>query len=63
VPSPVIATSLLALDQRHLVFGLRFCQKIVNSRFTSDRRSGKRVVPGDHHGTNAHGAKLFVQNG
>ena len=62
VPSPVIATSrpagLLAPDQRHLVLGRRFGEEVVHARLGGDRRGGQRVVAGDHHGADAHGAQL-----
>ena len=62
VPSPVIATSLppclLALDQRHLVFGRGLGEEVVDAGLVGDRRGGQRVVAGDHHGADAHRAQL-----
>ncbi len=62
VPSPVIATSLpsrlLALDQRHLVFGRRLGEEVVDARFGRDRRRGQRVVAGDHHRLDPHRAQV-----
>ncbi len=52
------AFGLLALDQRHFVFGLGFGEKIVDSGLAGDGRGGERVVAGDHHGANAHGAEV-----
>src|SRR5207253_662408 len=51
--------SLLPLNKRHLVFGLGFSKEIVDSRLASDSSGGQRIVPRDHHGTNAHGAKMI----
>ena len=50
---------LLAFDQRHLVFGLGLSEEIIDARFLGDRRRGERIVSGDHHGANAHRAKLI----
>ena len=62
VPSPVIATSLpaglLAADQRHLVFGRRLGEEVVDAGLGGDGRGGQRVVAGDHHGADAHRAQL-----
>src|SRR5439155_19083165 len=52
VPSPVIATSLpsrCSADERHLVFGRGFGQKVVHAGFVRDRGRGQRVVARDHH--------------
>ena len=52
------ALGLLALDQRHLVFGLGLGQEIVDPGLAGDGGGRQRIVTGDHHGANSHGAKL-----
>ena len=44
------AALLLALDERHLVFGRGFGEKVVNTCFARDRCGSQRVVAGDHYG-------------
>ena len=53
------AARLLALDQRHLVFGLRLGEEVVDARFLGDRRRGERIVAGDHHRANPHRAQTI----
>src|SRR6185369_12872271 len=50
---------LLALDERHLVFRLRFGEEVVDARLLRDGRGGERVVAGEHHGADAHGAQAI----
>ena len=50
-------TSLLALDERHLVFGLGFGEKIIDARFLRDCGGSKWIVTSDHHRANAHRAQ------
>ena len=53
------AFSLLALDQVHLVFRRGLREEVVDTGFASDGSRRKRIVAGDHHGADAHGAKLI----
>ena len=53
------AFRLLPLDQRHLVFGSGFREKVVDTGLTRDSRCSQRIVAGDHHGANAHGAQVI----
>ena len=63
VPSPVMATSLplacSALISAILSSGLASARKPSTPACLGDGRGGQRVVAGDHHGANAHGAELI----
>ena len=50
---------MLALDQRHLVFGTRLREEIVHASLPSDGCRGERVVASDHHGANAHRPQML----
>ena len=52
------AAGLLALDQRHLVFGRRFGEEVVDAGLLGDGPGRERVVAGDHHRADAHRAEL-----
>ena len=52
------AADLLALDQRHLVFGRGLGEEVVDAGLGRDRRRGARVVAGDHDRADAHRAHL-----
>ena len=47
---------LLTTDQVHFLFGRSFGQKIIHTGFARDSCSGERIVAGDHHGLDPHGA-------
>ena len=49
---------LLLLDVFELVLGRGLRQEIVHAGFDGDGRGGQRIVAGDHHRANAHGAQL-----
>ena len=61
VPSPVIATSLPSACSRLiraiLSFGVACGEEVVDAGLARDRRGGQRIVAGDHHGLDAHGAQ------
>ena len=63
VPSPVIATSLplacSSLISRIFASGVASREEIVDAGFAGDRRRGARIVAGDHHRANAHGAEAL----
>ncbi len=48
---------LFALDQRHLVFGRRLRQEVVDACLVRDRGRRERIVAGDHDGLDAHRAQ------
>ena len=52
-----LAFVLLFFDQPHFCFRRRLGEKIIDARFARDRRGGARIVAGDHHRANAHGAE------
>src|SRR5256885_2326943 len=52
------AFGLLPFDKRHLVFRLCFGEKVIDTRLARDGRGSERIVARDHHGANAHGAKM-----
>src|SRR5262249_5495099 len=54
-----LSLGLLALDESHLIFRLRFCEEIVNARLTCDSRCGERVVAGNHHRPYTHGPQMI----
>ena len=53
-----LAALLLLLDQRHLVFGGRLGEEVVDAGLLGDGARGERVVAGDHDGADAHRAHL-----
>src|SRR5580692_1364791 len=53
-----LALCLFALDQRHFVFGFGFGEKVIHAGLTRNRRGSQRIVAGDHHCANAHGAQV-----
>src|SRR5581483_2221090 len=53
-----LALRLLALDQVHLVFGLRFSEEVIDAGFAGDSGRCERVVTGNHDGANAHSTKM-----
>ena len=62
VPSPVMATSLPCACSRLmssiLASGRRLGEEVVDAGLLGDHGGGERVVAGDHHGADAHGAHL-----
>jgi hypothetical protein len=50
---------LLAADQIHFVLRSRFREEIIHPGFSRDRGCGQRIVSGNHHGLDSHGAKLI----
>ena len=62
VPSPVMATrcsaGLFLADALEFVLGRGLRHEIVHARLGGDGGGGERVVAGDHHGADAHLAKL-----
>ena len=53
-----LALLLLALDELHLRLGRGLGEEVVDAGLLGDHRRGERVVAGDHHGADAHGAHL-----
>ena len=53
-----LAVGLLAFDERHLVFGCRLRQEVVDASLGRDRRGSKRVVARDHHRLDPHRAQM-----
>ena len=51
------AALLLLADIGELLLGRRLGEEIVDAGFRGDRRCGDRVVAGDHHRADAHGAQ------
>src|SRR5258707_972179 len=49
---------LLRADERELVLRRGLREKVVDAGLGGDRRRRQRIVAGDHHGTDAHGAEL-----
>ena len=52
-----LAFRLLLFDQPHLVFGRGLGEKVIDPGLGGDRLGSARIVAGDHHCPNAHGAK------
>jgi hypothetical protein len=50
------ALRLFLANQRQLGLGSCFGAEIINTRFVGDRGGGQRIVTGDHHGAQTHGA-------
>ena len=50
---------LFFFDEPHFCFRRCLREEIVNAGFARDRRRRARVVAGDHHGANAHGAEAL----
>ncbi len=50
---------MLTANQRQLIFRPRLGQKIVEPRFARNRRRRQRVIAGDHHRADAHGAQML----
>jgi hypothetical protein len=50
---------LLLLQQRQLVFGRGLGEEIIHAGFLGDGGGGQRVVAGDHHRLDAHGAEAL----
>ena len=53
------AFGLFAFDEGHLVFGLCFGEKIVDTGLTRNSSGSQRIVAGDHHGANAHSTEMI----
>ena len=53
-----VAAVLLGADPGHLVLGRGLGEEVVDAGLGGDRRSGERVVAGDHHRLDAHGSEL-----
>ena len=54
-----VALGLLLLDEPHLGLGRRLGQVVVHPGLAGDGGGGARVVAGDHHGADAHGAEAL----
>ena len=52
------AAGLLAANELQFVFGCGLRKKVVDACLARNGRGGQRIVAGDHHGANAHGAQL-----
>jgi hypothetical protein len=54
-----LAFGLFAFDERHLVFGPGFGEKIIDAGLAGDGGGGQGIIAGDHHGLDAHASQLI----
>ena len=54
-----LALGLFFLDEPHLCFRRGFGEEIIDAGFPRDRRRGARVVAGNHHRADTHGAETL----